>query len=156
MNYFDCCCDCCDCCSMTGCCCPDCYIAGMDYSLPNMTINPAELIQAGNGLAWDGNTLNVTIVGGSGYTLPTATESVKGGIKVGHSLLMNGEGNEVMNVALDTTSSTVEGFMWINDVAETQSSVYDDAINDIWGDSSTGDNTSYDPDWDDKLNDIFS
>jgi len=48
------------------------------------------------------------------YTLPTASKTVKGGIKVGHSLQMDGE---IMNVALDTVPSTVEGFMWINSVS---------------------------------------
>ena len=57
---------------------------------------------------------NVTIVGGSDYVLPIASESVKGGIKIGHNLLMT---DETLNVALDTTSSTIKGFMWINDIA---------------------------------------
>ena len=105
----------------------------------------------------EGDTLKVTITGGSNctcqpYVLPTASESVKGGIKVGHSLLMNGEGNEVMNVALDTVSSTVEGFMWINGVAENQSSDYDDVINDIWNRDSIN---SFDLDFDNQLDNIF-
>ena len=58
-------------------------------------------------------------MGGSDYVLPTATKTVKGGLKVGHSLMMNGENNEVLNVALDTVPSTVEGFMWINDISAT-------------------------------------
>lgn len=41
-------------------------------------------------------------MGGSDYVLPTATKTVKGGLKVGHSLMM-------LNVALDTVPSTVEG-----------------------------------------------
>ena len=39
------------------------------------------------------------------------SESVKGGAKVGHSLLML---EDTLNVALDTVSSSIEGFMWIN------------------------------------------
>ena len=113
MDWFDCCSsvtcgDCCssiagcDCCSIS--CCPDCFGAGSFF----------------DGLKdWIEN--NVTIIGGSDYVLPTATESVKGGIKVGHSLMMNGEGDEVMNVALDTVPSTVEGFIWINDIVVTPS-----------------------------------
>ena len=131
MNLLDCCCDCCssitccsDCCSMDACCCPDCYGAG---SLPS---GIKDLVEN-----WLEN--NVTIVSGSDYILPTATESVKGGVKVGHSLMMNGEGDEVMNVALDTVPSTVEGFMWINDIVATPSGGFDD------------------PDWDSELDNIF-
>ncbi|MBR0287872.1 MAG: hypothetical protein IJQ82_02725 [Selenomonadaceae bacterium] len=115
MDWFDCCssiacCDCCDCCSMTSGCCPDCYGAG--YGTGVLPDGTKEFIE--NWLE-----KNVTIVGGSActcqpYILPTASESVKGGIKIGHSLLM---ADETLNVALDTTSSTIEGFMWINDIA---------------------------------------
>lgn len=114
MNLFDCCCDCCssiagcECCSMDACCCPDCYGAG---GLPG---GIQDLVEN-----WLEN--NVTVIGGSDYVLPTATKTIKGGVKVGHSLMMNGEGNEVLNVALDTISSSVEGFMWIHDVTESVS-----------------------------------
>ncbi len=128
MDWFDCgccsvACDCCDsvmcdCCSSIACdccsvdcgSCPDCggyygsLPGGITYWLENWLEN------------WAGR--NVTVVGGNctcePYVLPTASESVKGGIKVGHSLLMI---DETMNVALDTVPSTVEGFMWIHDVA---------------------------------------
>ena len=123
MNCLDCCssikgCDCCeslndwDCCESLNDwdCCPDCYGAGSLFGG----------IKFGKGLSLDGDTLNVTIVGGSDYVLPTASESVKGRIKVGHSLKMI---DEVMNVALDTIPSTVEGFMWIASSDEQQSIV---------------------------------
>ena len=112
MEWFDSCCsvtcgDCCssvacgDCCSMSGCCCPDCFGAGNFF----------------DGLKdWIEN--NVTIVGGSDYVLPTMSESIKGGAKVGHSLMMI---NESLNVALDTVPSTVEGFVWIHDIVESVS-----------------------------------
>ena len=75
-------------------------------------------LKFGNGLSLNGDTLNVTIgeCTCTPYTLPTATKTVKGGVKVGHSLMMNGNGNQVLNVALDTISSTIEGFLWIHDV----------------------------------------
>ena len=44
--------------------------------------------------------------------MPTMSETVKGGAKVGHSLMMI---QETLNVALDTVASSVEGFMWIID-----------------------------------------
>ena len=103
------CCDCCsDCCSVDCGCCSDCYGAGFPFGGINL----------GEGLAWDGNTLRVTLTGGSNctcqpYELPTASESVKGGIKIGHSLMMIGD---TLNVALDTVPSTVEGFIWIHDI----------------------------------------
>lgn len=141
MSCLDCCssiaaCDCCcsvmpcDCCSVDCGCCPDCFGAGSWFGG----------IKLGDGLVLDGDTLKVTISGGSEctcqpYVLPTATESIKGGVKVGHSLMMNGEGDEVMNVALDTVSSTVEGFMWINDVAQsvTSGDFTQEDVDDVFG-----------------------
>ena len=49
--------------------------------------------------------------GYSAYELPTMSESIKGGAKVGYSLIMT---EEFLNVALGTTSSTLEGAMWIS------------------------------------------
>ena len=82
----------------SGCCCPDCFGAGSFF----------------DGIKeWIEN--NVTIVGGSDYVLPTASKTVKGGLKVDHSLMMT---DESLNVAPDTVPSTVEGFLWINDIVE--------------------------------------
>ena len=103
-------CDCCgDCCSVG--CCPDCGGTGSLF----------DGIKFGDGLVLDGDTLKVTISGGSNcscepYVLPTMSQTLKGGAKVGHSLFMI---NETLNVALDTIPSSVEGFMWIHDVPST-------------------------------------
>ena len=97
---------------MDSSCCPDCCGTGYG-SLPAFWLNPKDWIKLGDGLAWDGDTLNVTIVGGSDYVLPTASKDVKGGFKVGHSLMMI---DDTLNVALDTVPSTVEGFVWIHDI----------------------------------------
>jgi len=75
----------------------------------NVTLNPAINFKIGDGLAMDGDTLNVTLETGE---LPTMSETLKGGAKVGHGLIMTGE---VLNVALGTTPSTLEGAMWIHD-----------------------------------------
>lgn len=133
MNDLSCCCDCCssvtccdccsDCCSID--CCPDCCGAGGLFGG----------IEFGDGFVLDGNTLKVTLAGGNcscePYVLPTMSESIKGGAKVGHSLLMT---DESLNVALDTISSTIEGFMWINDINLSVSGgvATDDQIDDMF------------------------
>lgn len=145
MNCIDCCslpaCDCCSlpacdsCCSLPACdsdccdCCVDCggglsnwlvdwlenwlennvTLKGDDYVLPPATTSTLGGVIVGDGLSVEPNGRL-----SNAYTLPTASKTTKGGIKVGHSLRMD---DEVMNVALDTVPSTVEGFMWINSVS---------------------------------------
>lgn len=46
------------------------------------------------------------------YTLPTATSTRKGGIKIGNTIKMT-ENGEKLNVALGTTPLTLEGSMWL-------------------------------------------
>lgn len=111
------------------------------YSLPTANATQKGGVIIGDGLAMDGDTLNVTISGGASYaeatsvasglmsasdkikldeienySLPTASGSVKGGVIVGEGLAMNGDTLNVTlstSLVLDTVSSTVEGAMWI-------------------------------------------
>lgn len=53
----------------------------------------------------------VKLDGLENYTLPTASDTVKGGVKVSSQFVMNGATLE--NFTLGTVSSTVEGAMWI-------------------------------------------
>ena len=50
--------------------------------------------------------------GGSEYDLPTMAPNVKGGAKVGNSLIVTAD--DKLNVALGTTPLTLEGSMWIH------------------------------------------
>ena len=87
------------CCSSVDCCCDCCCdCCGTGHGSGSLSG-----IKFGDGLLLDGDTLKVTLTGGSdctcqSYVLPTASETLKGGIKVGHSLLMT---DESLNVADD-------------------------------------------------------
>ncbi len=48
---------------------------------------------------------------GATYSLPTASATTKGGVKIGDGLKMTGE---ILSIALGTTPSTVEGAMWLS------------------------------------------
>ena len=84
------------------------------YVLPPATPISRGGIRPGKGCEVVGDILNVTVESGVGE-IPTASESIKGGVKIGHSLIMT---NEFLGVALDTIPSTVEGAMWIYDITE--------------------------------------
>lgn len=98
-----------------------------NYSLPAATRTSRGGIRVGDGLAMDGDILNVTIEpetnnyytvegGGESYTLPTASTVTKGGIKVGKGLYMNGDslnasssGGSSSTYTLPTASTTTKG-----------------------------------------------
>ena len=66
-------------------------------------------------IRFDDATLSGYSLGGGDYTLPTASNSVKGGIKVGTGLIMQGDTLHAVQsttVILDTVPSTVEGAIW--------------------------------------------
>ena len=66
------------------------YVRCIDGTARVRIVEPFELNSNGGG--------NVTIIGGSSYVLPTASEYVKGGIKIGTGLSM---ADETLNVTLD-------------------------------------------------------
>lgn len=67
----------------------------------------------GEGVTLENNILNCTI---QPYTLPAMNETLRGGAKVGNTLVMtnSAEGADVLNVALGTTPLTLEGSMWLH------------------------------------------
>jgi len=109
-----------------------CKGGGSSYSLPIASTTQLGGVKIGKGLAMDGDTLNVTLQSDSDssrainiknvlkgddaeeYVLPTASESIKGGVIIGAGLSMTGD---VLNVTLETAddyslptaSQTVKG-----------------------------------------------
>lgn len=76
-----------------------------------LNVTPLAGISLGDGLTFDDGILNVTPTGGSSYVLPTASETTKGGVKIGEGLSMAGE---TLLIALGTTPYSIEGAMWLS------------------------------------------
>ena len=106
------------------------------YTLPTASSTVKGGVMIGSGLGMSGETLNVTLqtatTSANGlmsaadktklndlerYTLPTAGSTIKGGVKIGAGLEMDGDTLNCTvgsSFLLNTVSSTVEGFMWIS------------------------------------------
>ena len=67
---------------------------GADFSLPTASASVKGGVMIGDGLAMDGDTLNVSLAGAD---LPTASASVRGGVKPGTGLIMDGD---IMHVTI--------------------------------------------------------
>ena len=73
------------------------------------SLNPSQLITAGDNLTWVGNRLNAVTSPGDAYILPTASSTIKGGVRIGAGLNMTGEVLSANGYTLPTASSTVLG-----------------------------------------------
>lgn len=82
------------------------------------TYSDATTVASGLMSASDKVKLNGIDTGANNYTLPTASSSTKGGIKVGTGLSMNGDTLNCTvsggGVVLSTVSSTTPGAMWLS------------------------------------------
>lgn len=93
-------------------------ITGGTIKSANTTYGDASTIASGLMSAADKIKLNNIAASANNYTLPTASTSTKGGVKIGSGLKMSGDTLSVDSsssvLTLGTTSSTVNGSMWIS------------------------------------------
>ena len=105
-----------------------------NYTLPTASESTKGGIKVGDGLGMNGETLNVTLQTATtstnglmssadktklnnleNYTLPTASHTVKGGVKIGDGLAMIGESLTAETYDLPTASNSIKGGVMIGD-----------------------------------------